>query len=227
MSSQERFDNLFKDLHWATERYGDDPHTPELIIRVWRNVWQYWGNRTETDLSDITCDRTEQEIIELERSGRGIIIIPREIGEMSNPYELMLATFPQSRNLRFQITPDMYKNPLTRTGAVDIETSIDAPNGKTGEYELPKLFESQGVAGQNLIEYMIGSYFSKLSTGHYFDENGTRSRLIGSRRNYWAIDAFTSKKGEVFINSALDPEDRYPKIGARSSGVKAAEVIRY
>lgn len=222
MSTQERFDSLFKDLHWATERYRDDPHTPELITRIWRNVWLYWGDRTETKFEEIACDRSQEEITELERSGRGIIIIPYEIGEMSNPYEFLLATFPQSRNLRFQITPDMHKDPVPRTGTIDIETSIDAPNRRTGEYQLPKIFESQGVTGQTLIEYMIGTYFSKLTTCHYFDENGTRSRLVGSRRNYWAIDAFTNKEGEVFINSALDPEDRYPQIGARSARSKTA-----
>lgn len=227
MSTQERYDRLFQDLNWATERYRNDPHTPELTIRVWRNVWQYWGSRTETDLSNITCDRTEQEIIELERSGRGIIIIPYEIAEMNSPYEFLLATFPQTRNLRFQMTPEMSKNSLPRTGTIDIETSIDAPNIGTGEYELPKLFESQGVAGQNLFEYIIGSQFSKLTTGQYFDQNGTRSRLASSRFNGWAIDVHFNKEGQIFINSALDPEDRKPEIGARSSGVKTVEVIRY
>lgn len=227
MSTLERYNHLFQSLVWAKEIYRNDPHTPELITRVWQIVWQYWGNRTETDFWDIACDRTQQEITDLEKSGRGIIIVPHEIREMSNPYKFLLETFPLSSNLRYQITPDMYNNSPHRTGTIDIETSIDAPNRRTGEYQLPELFESQGVAGQNLIEYMIGSYFSKLTTGHYFDENGTRSRLIGSRRQYWAVDAHTDKEGQIFINSALDPEDRKPEIGARSSGVKAVEVIRY
>lgn len=225
-ASVERFDNSFQNLMWAKEIYGKDPHTPELLTRVWQIVWQNWGLRTGRDFWEIRCDRTQAEIDQLEAAGKSLIILPEEVlDQIHNPYQFLAETFPFANNLRFQIRPASVAVAIPRVGTIAIEASVDAPNLNTGEYQLPQLFEAQGVTGQTLVEYVVGSNFSRLMTSHYFDENGTRSRLTGTRDQGsagWAIDAHSDKSGQVFINASLDPEDRKPNIGARTSEVKAA-----
>lgn len=223
----ERVAASYTRLRQAVEAYRSESHTPKLIECVWRDVWQSWGERTDTDFGDVTCDRSQLELIELEKAGRGVVIIPKELEKTARPYQILVETFPLMTAFRplALYGDDVLTDKSLKSGTYDIETTIDAPNRYTLEGNLEKLLKSQELGGQHLALYIVGSQFSKLTTGSYFDQNGTRSRLLGTRINYWTVDAHFSPEGNLYLNSSLDPEDRSSKIGGRSSGLKRSVFL--
>lgn len=204
-------------LNQAIGEYKNSSHTPELVTQIWQILWQAVGERIELKLTTQPVDRSALEIEDVEANGNGMILVPAEVATQ------------QTRDLLGQAYPKMASystkkdNPITNEGKqegwFDIETTIDAPNLNTRENDLKKLFKSQGREGQNLTQYIVGSQFSKLTIGYYFDEN-TASRLLGSRHEGRVVFAYFPRGGRLSVDWDLQPDDRRPDIGGRSSGVK-------
>lgn len=109
-------------------------------------------------------------------------------------------------------------------GCIDIEMSPDAPYRTSRGYNQEGLvaqIAADARAGQRLPTYFVGSQFSHLLTGHYFDEN-TWSRLPGSFRGGAVLNASFRSDGGVRVDGSWSAEYQLPAVGGRSEGVKRA-----
>lgn len=144
--------------------------TPEKITNLWRAIWQMWGEKAGIMPAVTSLRTTQAELAEIEKEGRMFIYLPHELTfPGKNKYLLLDRMFPDTNT-------NLLKNPSTeddeyhRYGWIDIEASIETPYSLTTADELIRLFDSQNRLGQRLSTYIIGSQFSKLITGKYFDE---------------------------------------------------------
>lgn len=204
-------------LEQAVKQFKEKPHTPEAITSYWETLWQVWGEKAGLGFFIPSCDRTAQEITQLEKEGRKLVYVPNELASQ------------ESRHLLGQIFPAMQSHSVKKDNSVtnessqggwfDIEASLDSPNRKTKEKDLEDLFKEQGKSGQRLNTFIVGSQDAKLQTGHYFDES-TASRLLGSRDEGRVVHAYFHVHGGLSVDWYLLPQDHDSRWGGRSEGAK-------
>lgn len=205
----------FKDLDLVVNEYKTQPHTPELITNIWQAIWQAWGRKVGLNLTVPSCDRTQEELTQLEKDGKRMIYVPQEVATQENRY-LFDKIFPKMQD--HNVTEEnLITNDNTQEGWLDIEVNPDAPNRRTTEENLREQFVSREREGQSLSSYIIGSQLSKLVTDCYFDED-TASRLLNSRMDGDIIGASFHPSGYLRIHWRLDPGANDSYIGGRSVG---------
>jgi len=205
----------------AIAEYKKSPLTPELVDTTWQTLWGEWGKRVRGTFDVPSCDRTPEELAQLQKENKAVLLIP------DNLDLVMLGNmFPEMKRRAIQAETTVTDEQSTG-GCVDIEMDIESPHGNTTEDQAIESLKLQGRNGQRLKTYFIGSEFSKALTGHGFDNN-TFSRLPGSRSKYiydredrmMYAPFFTI--GHVPHDVLLFPHDHQPHIGFRSEGVKKA-----
>ncbi len=208
-------------LQRAISEYQTGVRTPELLTRTFQAIWQERGERVGSDFQVTTCDRTQEEIAELEKQGRRLTYVP----EGTNLVTLG-RMFPQMRSWAVrEDTTVTSQNP--QTGWIDVEADASAPYRDTTEGKLNNQLNSlakklgRPISGMDLETYIVGSQDNKLFTGQYFDEN-TWSRLAGSRHGGGVVSAIFYPLGDLNVSSGLRPQVHYPSLGGRSEGVKKA-----
>lgn len=193
-------------LNQAVTEFKEEPHTPEVITQYWQTLWKIWGERVGLSFTVPSCDRTAEEIRQLEKEGRKLVYVPDELASQENRYLLgeifskMQGDFVKRGNL---IT-NLITNESKQGGWFDIEASLDSPNLGIAEKSLEDQFREQGRVGQRLSTYMIGSQEAKLLTGHYFDEK-TASYLPGSRYKGLVVVMYCGVLGRLNDLWPLDP----------------------
>lgn len=199
-------------------------HTPELVNRTWQDMWGEIGRTVDFTYQVPSCDRTAEELAKLQQEGKAVLLLPDDIYTPEGLVRLGRA-FPLMRS--WTTNPEHAAKILYGSsigGSIDIEMSLDAPYRTTKGYRQKELVDKIAAdkrAGQRLPTYLIGSQFSQLSTGHYFDEN-TWSRLPESFHEGSMLDANFDSDGEVSVNDYWDPDFQDPDLGGRSEGVKKA-----
>lgn len=204
-------------LRAAIQEYKDQPHTPELITRVWQTIWGVDGQKAGLVIEVSVCDRTQEELVKLEQEGRMLVYVPPELSTQENRH-LLGEMFPKMKSYSTEKGNPVTSEP-NQYGWVDVEANVEAPNTNTNEGELRSLFASQGREGVSLNSYIIAAQFSKRVQGKYFD-GLTWSRLLGSRGEGWVVDARFGSDGYLCVDWDLGPLLRYPNLGGRSAGVK-------
>lgn len=206
-------------LEEAVKKFNEKPHTPEAVTSYWQTLWEIWGEKAGLSLSIPSCDRTAEEITQLEKEGRKLVYIPDELASQENRH-LLGNIFPEMQS--HSVKQDNFvTNESNQGGWLDIEASLDSPNLNTREKDLENQFKKQGKVGQRLNVFIVGSQDAKLQTGHYFDEN-TASRLLGSRRGGRVVDARSRVDGSLRVYWGLRPQGRASYWGGRSEGSKKA-----
>lgn len=208
-------------LRAAIQEYKDQPHTPELITRVWQTIWGVDGQKAGLVIEVSVCDRTQEELVKLEQEGRMLVYVPPELSTQENRH-LLGEMFPKMKSYSTEKGNPVTSEP-NQYGWVDVEANVEAPNTNTNEGKLRSLFASQGREGVSLNSYIIASQFSKRVEGKYFDEGLTWSRLLGSRLGRWVVSALFlrfNSDGRLRVCWVLLPLVRSPVLGGRSAGVK-------
>lgn len=199
----------------VSAEYKKSPLTPEIVNTTWKTLWAEWGKRVNLTFKVPSCDRTSEELSQLQKENRAVLFIPDNVNLV-----MLGKIFPQMRSWAVQEGTTV-ADEQSKGGSIDIEMDLDSPNRNTTESQARDLIKSQGRDGQRLKTYIIGSQFSKLLTGHYFDEK-TWSRLPGSRSGGGMVDAYFYSDGHLRVYSFLFPRGQYPGLGFRSEGVKRA-----
>lgn len=207
-------------LSQSLAEYKNKSHTSEFITSHWQTLWKVWGERVNLSLDIPPCDRTEEEVKQLEEEGRKLIYVPQQLSVQKDRH-LLGQIFPKMSSYSVEENNPI-GNETNAFGWLDIETSIDSPNVNSTEEELKQLFKSQKREGLDLNEYIIGSQHAKLTKGRYFDEGLTLSRLLSSRDEGRVVHAYFFSDGRLRVRWDLSRLDRYPRIGGRSRGVKKA-----
>lgn len=199
--------------------------TPELIHRIFDGFWKTIGERVGFAYQVPRCDRTPEELANLRRLGRGLLLLPDDIYTPEGLVRLGWA-FPLMRSW----TTDPEKNARiahhTRAGSIDIEMSPDAPYRTSKGYdeqELRNAMRADYRSGMRLPTYIVGSQLSYLLIESHFDER-TRSRLPGDygggNEDYLAV--YSKPDGEMIVFVLYGVSIHFPLLGGRSEGVKNA-----
>lgn len=204
----------------AILEYKEGPLTPELVDKAWQAIWRTWGESICHAFDVPSCDRTSEDLAELEKEGKAVLLLPDEIYTKEGLI-LLGRIFPkmQSWSIRERAT---VTNEHEKGGSIDIEMNIDSPNRNTNEEQAMDILKKEGRRGQRFATFIVGSQFSKLLTGCYLDEGATWSRLPGSRRGVEVLDALFRSDGRLRVVSGLSRGSRGPALGFRSEGVKRA-----
>lgn len=206
-------------LRRAIQELKTSPNRPELVTAYWRAKMAVDGKRAGVDISVADCDRTAEEIAELREKGRTLVYLHPELATQKGLVTLgRMYPGMQSWATREGTTIVSESN---SGGWLDIESALESPNLGTREQQAMDIFKSQGLGGQRLSTYVLGSQASRDLTGHYFDESSW-SRVSGSRYGSRVVYASFFPDGSLDVSSDLLPDRRYPDLGARSEGVKSA-----
>ncbi|MDP3974110.1 MAG: hypothetical protein Q8P92_04765 [Candidatus Daviesbacteria bacterium] len=199
-------------------------HTPELVDHTWQNMWGEIGRAVDFKYQVPSCDRAREELAQLRKENKAVLLLPDDIFTPEGLVRFGRA-FPLMRS--WTTDPEhaakiSYGSNIG--GCIDIEMSLDAPYRTSKGYKQKELVDKIAAdkrAGQRLPTYFVGSEFSQLLTGHYFDEN-TWSRLPESFSEGSMLVAHFRSDGSADVNAYWHPELRSPDLGGRSEGVKRA-----
>lgn len=198
----------------AIAEYQAKRPTPEIVNKTWQTLWKVWGERAGQKFNVPSCDRTTEELAQLRKENKAVLLIPDNLDLVT-----LGKIFPEAKS--WAVSEGTTVAEQSKGGSIDIEMDLNSPHRNTTETQAKDLLKSQGRDGQRLKTYIIGSQFSKLLTGHYFDENSW-SRLPGSRHGGCMVGASFRSGGNLYVDSGLYPRDRFPGMGFRSEGVKKA-----
>jgi hypothetical protein len=158
------------------------------------------------------CDRSTEEIARLEhmREPRTLVYVPPELTTPEGLLTLgrMFSGLDAMSAMRSSVSE-------SGGGWIDIESRAEPPHeprdisGFSMDQRLKLLtsdaegaFRRNGVSGQRLATYIIGSEMNNVLTGRHFDRGG-RSLLLGTRINGEVIEAHT---GSINSQVHLDLE---------------------
>ncbi len=196
-------------------------HTPDLIDHTWQGIWKVIGERVGYEYQVPACDRTPEELAKLQEKGRAVLLLPSDI-YTSNGLVRLGKAFPLIRSWTTdpkQIVEVSHRS--VEGGSIDIEMSPDAPYITSRGYreqELVDRITADGKHGMRLPTYLVGSEFSQLLTGQYFDIN-TRSRLPGSYCEGRVLIANFNSEGKAYVDGYRLPQGHGTVLGGRSEGV--------
>lgn len=198
----------------AIAEYKKSPLTPELVNTTWQTIWTEWGKRIDQKFEVPLCDRTSEELAQLQKENKAVLLIPDNVDLV-----MLGKMFKQMKSRA--VSEGTTVTETSKGGSIDIEMDLDSPHADTTEAQANNFLKQQGRDGQRLKTYIIGSQLSKLLIGHYFDENSW-SRLPGSRCGGCMVAARFHSDGRLVVISVLHPQSRGPFVGFRSEGVKKA-----
>ncbi len=204
--------------------YEKRVHTYKLITEVWRRFWNWRMEKKLVEIYVPPCDRSSEEIRELEEEGRMLIYVPpvfsaseglRRLNDFFVSYEA--AGLPKAEDII---------NNHEQHGWLDVEKSLRAPHIGKGEATIALLESERGWKVQTLNTYIIGSEFSQLVSGHCFDE-GTYSMVASrSEGENLLVRQQVFESGESYFFIAFQEKDRsyyYDSlVGVRFAGKKAS-----
>lgn len=189
-------DRRLKKALWPfIQKYQTTPvHTPNLINDTWQGIWGVIGKAVGFEYQVPLCDRPTEELAQLQKEHRAVLLLPSDIYTPDGLVRLGKA-FPLMRN--WTTWPSEAVNIFhesTNGGAIDIEMNLNTlkrNERRCRQQELKELLAkgirvvvNEGRGGQRLSTYFVGSQFSQLLTGHYFDEDTYSMPLIpGSAYN--------------------------------------------
>ncbi len=203
-------------LEEAVKKFKENPQLPEIITQYWQTLWKVWGERVNLSLMIPFCDRTTEEIKQLEKEGRKLVYVPGEVASQENRH-LLGKMFPEMNDPSVR-KDNFVTNDSNQGGWFDIEASFDSPNVNVKEKDLEYQFNKKRKAGQRINTYIVGSQDAKLQTGHYFDENNW-SRLLGSRGDGRVVRVLFHVNSGLDVRWGLVSRGRLSRWGGRSEGV--------
>lgn len=166
-------------LGLAILEYSKESLTPELVDTTWQTIWKTWGESVSHTFQVPSCDRTSEELAQLQREEKADLLVPDELYTKEG-LVLLGRIFPKMRSWSVSEQTTV-TNEHNKGGSIDIEMDLDSPHRNTGEKQAMDILRKERRTGQRLATLIVGSQFSKLSTDRYLDEGATWSRLPGSR----------------------------------------------
>lgn len=203
----------------AIDEYKLKQHTPEFLTSTWQAVYRNWFKNLDIPLEEIpSCDRTLEEIQELEKKDRMVLYIPEELYQWGNGYFLD----KRRGNVEVSDYVDRFEDKYKLHGWLDIDAKVEAPYGGTSVEELKRAIELEGRLGATVNPYIICSLFTKEVFGYHLDEKGTRSRLLGTVVNDQPVVFYYGGNHSTpfGVEFSSDSNEKEPKLGGRSIGVK-------
>lgn len=201
-------------LGLATEEYRGSPVSPEKVTTFWQAFWAENGRKVGISISVPECPFTREQLENIRRINKGPIYIPNELSTQRDRH-LLGKMFPKMQSHSVE-EGNTVTNEVARSGWRQFDMSVDAPHLGTDENQLREVMVSHGDEEPSLNEYIVASQASKLLTGKYLDE-GTRSRIFGSRVDGGVVRARFYSGGCLSVHSFWYSDDRLSYLGGRFS----------
>jgi len=205
-------------LAQTIQEFKQGPIAPELVTKTFQSIWQVRGESAGLEFTIPPCDRTAEELAELERAGRQIGFLPEQLMRQQDR-TILARVFPQLGSYSVQ-EGNTVTNEVDRSGWFDYEASIDAPYLNTTEDQLIDRIDSEGEGlNMNLLEMNLNGYIVagediRFITGKYLDQDGTSwSRLLGSRGRGLLVRASFGSNGYLHVYRFLSSSENYPYLG--------------
>lgn len=189
--AEARYEELFPQvkLQRFVSEFKTQSHTKEAVTALWSNMWKVMDRVTGTRVTVAECDRTNKEIAELEANGRMLVYVPKELSEVDQAKHLLPLVLPDLKAQKASnLSSDDFTNIVEQSGWVSIEATARLPHSRAeDEVTIRDSVESGELQGQTINTYLIGTFFSKLLNGVYFDEGDLyhpyTAIILGSRKN--------------------------------------------
>lgn len=192
------------------EAYKANPSNPEIITKIWRAFLPKF-NIPNCDWPQI---QIAWPVTGVKGEANPGLMIPN-IAEVQGREGLILLgeTFPLMGSHDARATSIVSSDILPVW--VKTEANIATPNTYTAETQIEDFLAESWLDGLTKQLYILGSQFSKLTVGRYFDEDGRASRLLGSR-GAGVVRARFHSDGTLTSSSGMYPRDRVSDWGART-----------
>lgn len=200
-------------LGLATEEYRGSPVSPERVTTFWQAFWAENGRKVGISISVPECPFTGEQLENIRIINKGPIYIPNELSTQRDRH-LLGKMFPKMQS--YSVEEGNTVTNEVRSGWRQFDMSVDAPHLGTDENQLREVMVSQGDEEPSLNEYIVASQASKLLTGKYLDE-GTRSRIFGSRYDGVVVHAHFLSGGYLRVDSLWDSGGHRSDLGGRFS----------
>lgn len=209
--AEARYEELFPQvkLQRFVNEFKTQPHTQEAVTAIWGNMWEVMGGVTGSRITVAECDRTNEEIAELEANGRMLVYVPKELSGADQAKRLLPLVLPDPQAQKANnLSSHAFVNVVEQSGWVSVEATPRLPHSKVeDEVVIRDRVESGELQGQTVNTYLVGTLFSRLMNGSYLDEGNQypyAGLVIGSRMN----DAIDGKPARYipYVQSSTDKE---------------------
>jgi hypothetical protein len=146
------------------QEYKNNPPTPELVNKTWKTPWKIWGEDLGYDFLVPNCDRNTEELIQLRKEKREVLLIP-DILYSQEGQPLLVKMFPDEDN--WPIRKDIIISEESKGGCIDIE--IDGKYYQTYQVNINET-QSKRVP-QRQTTFVVGSKFNKFLYDRYFQRD--------------------------------------------------------
>lgn len=187
------------------------------------DITDYWDERLEALASRVPglslnlpkCDRSHDQIQELQAQGRTLIV---NLPELTLP---VLGIMHPNLAGHWSVQPQNGIESVLHYGWLDVEDATASPHLGSNEENLIRIAKETGKYGMTQETYYIGAHDHFDRTGEYYDHGfKTAARLLGSRLGGRVLDANFEFGSRPSVRSNLDPRYRDASWGGRLEGVK-------
>lgn len=183
-----------------------NPFSPEANTNYWRAKIAADGKRIELDIFVPECNWTEEEIRRPMRDKEGndvpsmMVYVPLELMGRGGLVKLG-QMYPEMNDWSVQVGTliNDHTNAYQKGGWIKVEKAIVPPNLHTSREELLRHAKQQGYFGLREATYILAAQASKDRTGHWFDEAGYSSYLLGSYYGGGELKASFESTGKLNI----------------------------
>lgn len=108
------------------EYQAAEVHTPDLVNNTW-GIWRVIGEAVDFEYQVPACDRTSEELTQLQKESRAVLLLPNDIYTPDGLVRLGRA-FPLMRSWTTDPKEAVkISHSSTEGGSIDIEMSLDVP----------------------------------------------------------------------------------------------------
>ena len=169
---------VFDSVDQSVKEYRSNPHTPELVTKVYQTIWQARGELIGAvyGVEMTPCPYTQEELKDLEQQRKRVGYLPLQLASQENRH-ILGKIFPKMGSYSIERN-NLVTNDGNPSGWFDYEAGIDAPYLDTDEQQLTERIAEDKRKLLSLNQYIIASQDSKLLTGQYLDEGRTWTRSV-------------------------------------------------
>lgn len=217
--SQAKAAEIENRLQQLALEYNTKLHTPDFVTQTHQEIWQARGELVGVTYEVTPCPLTQEELADLEASGKRLGYLPAELATQQSRHKLG-EMYPKMQSHSVK-EGNSVTNDESPSGWFDYETAIDAPYLDTKEGQLMDKIKKDERKILSLNQYVVAGQDSKLFTGQYLDEVSTVVRL-GSRYDGRVVHADFLRDGHLRVGWSLGTDHHRLRLGGRSSGVNKA-----
>jgi len=204
----------------SVQDYKEDPHNPEKLTQMWRDIWETWSAGKVTVPLIHQSPFTESSLKGM--SGNFPLYIPGGYSDSSAFYNELPEIFPKlDLNAQVQVARKsgvaLVGNEMYQNGWMTAENYFSSPNKGFKPEDVDRLTKNIVRQGMTINTYIIASQFSHMTRGWYFDCDSSSPDYDGYSRI--GIPTSSYLLGSYYRKSfGEEPQDFYLRASFNNEG---------